>query len=637
MLFREFPPFKENSMTYPDIERLSVPVSLTDLPLPEQIRHSFSSMILSASGWRKVFAADGDQHSTSQHISDADLVILITAARVFSKFMREHFPEASTLLTAADTRPTGIPAAQVMIRTLLNEGWDIRYLGSAAVPEVIAHNMMSHEIHGGIYISASHNPLGHNGIKFFASAGVIGGSMSAQLIAAMEAAVTDPEASAAAAAVLTENTFKKFLRVLDRMDKEKLLSEESYRQFSGLTISGSSCLCGQDDLYGLMRESLQRSPLTLMIDFNGSARTTSIDISLFQSLGISVKTIHDTPGRTAHGIIPEGENLEPCRKALEEAYAADPSCILGYMPDNDGDRGNIVYIEESTGTAKIMEAQEVFSLVFMAESAYMRYLGHGPESPLAAAVNCPTSMRIEEIADAFGIDVFRGEVGEANVVNLAENLRAQGYTVRVLGEGSNGGCIIHPSVVRDPLNTLFSIIKLLTIPDAPAKPGLYRIWHTLSGSKHPVHELPSLEQILNSLPSYRTTAASDSRALMQVDCPDQEAFKQRWEKCFLDSWEQRKDELRRRYDITSWREFNTEGTESREGMGSKFRTGRSSGGLRIVLYDQNGTPSGFIWMRKSGTEPVFRILADARGDDPDKEAYLLDWHREIIENTAQHQ
>ncbi len=81
---------------------------------------------------------------------------------------------------------------------------------------------------------------------------------------------------------------------------------------------------------------------------------------------------------------------------------------------------------------------------------------------LAIAINGPTSLIIESIATRLGAVVARAEVGEANVVQLADQLRDKGYTVRLLGEGSNGGNITHPSKVRDPLNTLVSLIKLLT-------------------------------------------------------------------------------------------------------------------------------------------------------------------------------
>jgi len=66
------------------------------------------------------------------------------------------------------------------------------------------------------------------------------------------------------------------------------------------------------------------------------------------------------------------------------------------------------------------------------------------------------------------------------------------------------------------------------------------------------------------------------------------------------------------------------------GTGPACRTGAQRGGLKIQFLDGTGEPAGFIWMRGSGTEPVFRIMADLRGTDREGEAELLDWQKEMI-------
>ena len=43
-------------------------------------------MILSASGWRKVFAISGDEQDRNPEISENDKKIAVTAANVFSPF-----------------------------------------------------------------------------------------------------------------------------------------------------------------------------------------------------------------------------------------------------------------------------------------------------------------------------------------------------------------------------------------------------------------------------------------------------------------------------------------------------------------------------------------------------------------------
>jgi phosphomannomutase len=54
------------------------------------------------------------------------------------------------------------------------------------------------------------------------------------------------------------------------------------------------------------------------------------------------------------------------------------------------------------------------------------------------------------------------------------------------------------------------------------------------------------------------------------------------------------------------------------------------GGLKIVFSDKIGQDTDFIWMRGSGTEPVFRIMADAEGNDQERHDYLLAWQRDLV-------
>ena len=50
-----------------------------------------------------------------------------------------------------------------------------------------------------------------------------------------------------------------------------------------------------------------------------------------------------------------------------------------------------------------------------------------------------------------------------------------------------------------------------------------------------------------------------------------------------------------------------------------------------MFYENNSkTPASFIWMRGSGTEPVFRIMCDVKGTDAQKERDLLAWETKML-------
>ena len=68
-------------------------------------------------------------------------------------------------------------------------------------------------------------------------------------------------------------------------------------------------------------------------------------------------------------------------------------------------------------------------------------------------------------------------------------------------------------------------------------------------------------------------------------------------------------------------------------MGTDKRTGAHKGGLKIILKDSLGNNSAYLWMRGSGTEPVFRVLVDSKSNDGVKESYLLDWHTAMIKEA----
>ena len=56
--------------------------------------------------------------------------------------------------------------------------------------------------------------------------------------------------------------------------------------------------------------------------------------------------------------MPEGAGLNECRDALSRSGEKDKRFLLGYVPDNDGDRGNIVY-RTAAGSVVALQAQEV--------------------------------------------------------------------------------------------------------------------------------------------------------------------------------------------------------------------------------------------------------------------------------------
>lgn len=606
-----------------------------------ELQQAFEKMILSASGWRKVFAQSGSENDGAPEISAADRDIVFFAAQSFAEFLQAEFPAIRTVIIARDSRPTGaallkeaVTAFAAVSAAAGSAAVTVQSAGIAAAPEIMAYARSVGAAF--MYISASHNPIGHNGFKFgLDTGGVLDASQSAQLIAlfTQKCAAARPDA---VSLLRSDADTAQVHAVFEAEAAHKQAALTAYQNFLQEVIADSKDRAEQARFFdGIQAQCTELAaagrPFTLVADFNGSARAASVDRAFFEKLGMQLVGIAEKAGNIVHGIIPEGGNLATCAAKIEELHRSNPAqaenTLFGYMPDCDGDRGNIIYWDEAQQKALILEAQEVFALSVIAELSYLHCSG-SISAPLAVTVNGPTSLRINEIAKALDAEVFYAEVGEANVVNRAKDARRYGYKVRILGEGSNGGNITYPAAVRDPLNTLFAISKLLLIKDEPNRPCPFRIWCERSGQTAKYRKDFSFANIIATLPRYWTTPTQEARALMHIHTTDHTTLKSAYQKIFMQEWADKTQLLKDRFGIAACKVFAYNGTVCSENLRDFGVSGK--GGLKVQFYDASHTPIAFIWMRGSGTEPVFRIMADIKGHDQAAEEYLVQWQGDMV-------
>ena len=595
-------------------------------------------MILSASGWRKLFAASGDENDRTFDIGPKNKILAMLAADSFASYILEK-KSNPTIVLGIDSRPTGLQIADAMIRVFMARKIAVSYTGIIAAPEIMTY---AHTFDAFVYISASHNPVGQNGIKFgLNDGGVLNPEESRALIALFEERCRSASSAGSVQALSEQCSDADLDWVFAESVAVMREANSIYRSFAKTVVSGVNDVARQNKFFVMARQFLKGNPVGVVCDMNGSARTLSIDSLFLSELGVDFHAINGRPGEIKHAIIPEGENLSWCAGEMERLHAEGKAHFkIGYMPDCDGDRGNFVVWNEKKGRAEALEAQVVFALSVLSELAYSVYVdenfseergGSGSAQRLAVVANCPTSMRIEEIAAAFGAKVFRAEVGEANVVGLAREKREEGYTVRILGEGSNGGNITHPSAVRDPLSTLFALIKLLVIRDEDdgaggVRKGLFHLWCSASGQEDKYADGSTLADIIATLPAYATTGVSEKRAVLKINTQDHAALKANFQKIFERQWDAQKAKLGEKYGFASWEAVATVGTKETRGVADFGASG--TGGLKIVFFDAQKSPLAFIWMRGSKTEPVFRVLCDVKGADEascEEERKLLEW------------
>lgn len=561
----------------------------------ESLKTTLSKCILSASGWRAVMAESGDEEDRRENVSEEMLLIAAAAAAAFFDYLKMESPR---IIMGQDARPTGRLLSAAVRRAFIAKGAILDDIGISSAPEIMA---ASHRYDGFFYISASHNPIGHNGYKFGVNGGVLSKEEIDKVIPHLKEMIETEGAADNLRKLILGASDEGLCNVLRGHNTAKRNALETYRSFVIRTAKTS-------EPFSL--------PFGIAIDFNGSARAASIDKQFLRKHDAKLWMINSEPGEIAHAIVPEGENLEYVRKELESQYKKDESFVLGYMPDNDGDRGNFVYTDKH-GKAHILSAQTVFALVALIELSYDSMRG---KKKIAIAVNGPTSLLIDDIATKLGAEVFRSDIGEANVVSLSEKLRAMGYTCRVCGEGSNGGNITYPAKVRDPMNSLMTFAKLWSVE------GLYQFVMERLGKK--ADDKPSLHSVISALPKYITTSAFSSDAVMHIQSTDYNKLKDAYEDILQYEGNGRMPEGFSRWEVRQY-----EGSEEEIGIGKDHRAPDSTGGLKVQFYDDKDKAIGYLWLSKSRTEPVIRTMVDIKGNDKKLHDALLDWQHEMVKRA----
>ena len=254
-----------------------------------------------------------------------------------------------------------------MIRCLVKRGAIIQYSAVTSAPEIMAY---ARKLDGFIYISASHNPIGHNGIKFGTNdGGVLNADENAKLVKEFLSRLEDDEKLDKLIGEVYSVPSSQIQKVYDVTESSKHNALHAYKNFLQETITSYSDKTKQNDFFRLLDNTLYEKKIGVVCDFNGSSRSRCIDKDFFTEHHINFYSINEE--KIVHEIIPEAENLIYVAAQMEQLHKeGHDEVVLGYMPDCDGDRGNIVFWNERTNKAEILKAQEVFSLSVLAELTY---------------------------------------------------------------------------------------------------------------------------------------------------------------------------------------------------------------------------------------------------------------------------
>ncbi len=326
--------------------------------------------------------------------------------------------DETRVAVARDTRTTGRLFADAAASALAAVGCDVLRLG--VVPTPCAQAYAEWEGVPVIVITASHNPPQYNGIKLIGSDGV---ELSRTTLERVERQLHDERAEPVA---WNRVGTTRPVDGVPRRYVDELLAE--------LERDGT-------------RGRIAGAGLTVALDpGHGAGCVTSPPF--FRRLGCDVRTVNAQPD----GHFP-GRNPEPVREHLGDLrrLVRTTDADVGIAHDGDGDRA--IFVDEHGGH---IEGDVALAALAAAE------LTAGDIA--VSAVN--VSQRLIDTAEAVGAVVDLTPIGSTNIISHIGELRTQGASVPIAGEGNGGILFPRFRLARDGAYAAARFLDLLV--DRPA-------------------------------------------------------------------------------------------------------------------------------------------------------------------------
>lgn len=298
-----------------------------------------------------------------------------------------RFVNGGQVIVGGDSRSSHLMLKTALISGLLATGCEVVDIGICPTP-TIAMAILGTEASGGVALTASHNPIQWNGLKFF--------NKKSEFI-------TSKEFSRFNKLLLSEDIPAKSWRMLGSIG-----SDFSWVERHINTVAELDCI---------NLNMIRRSKFRVVIDaVNGGGAIACPQ--MLEKLGCSVMRLNCVPdGHFPHTPEPLPKNL----KMLSEAVA-DSEADIGFAVDPDADRLAIV---DERG----VPIGEENTLAISAD--YYLSQKKGP-----MVINMSTSNLNQDICDSHNCKLYRSKVGEANVVQMMKLKKA------VIGGEGNGGVIL---------------------------------------------------------------------------------------------------------------------------------------------------------------------------------------------------
>ncbi len=351
--------------------------------------------------------------------------LLPTVALDFAEIFGTYI-KGQTVILGTETRLSTAIIKSAVISGLLATGCKIIDIGIVSTPTT--QLMVKHlKAAGGIMISASHNPIMWNGLKFISPQGIFLDEQQMQQIFDLYYGLQDIKRKAASNEEIAQSGFISYKEVT------KVGSIETFDQANNIHIDRI--------IQHLDLPAIQRAKLKVVVDCCNGAGAVMNPI-LFNKLGVEAIFINDKPdGNFQRGPEPLPENLTDLKAAVLKNQAN-----IGFAQDPDADRLAIV-------NEKGEPIGEDYTLVLAMK--YILEKHPNPEGKVVAT-NLSTTRAFDDVANQFKAKIIHTKIGEVNVSKaLLDNDSIVG------GEGNGGVIIPFIGLGRDSLAGMSFILEYL--------------------------------------------------------------------------------------------------------------------------------------------------------------------------------
>lgn len=325
---------------------------------------------------------------------------IVKYAEAFAKYNKKKHSSSPRIVIGRDGRLNGELVEKIIESTLLLNGCEVINIGVAPTP-TITLAVESLRAHGGISITASHNPQEWNGMKFINSRGIF----------------------------LNADENKSFLSFVNNKKSslvswDKIKPLEYYPGFFDFHIEKVL------NIKAVNVNKIRKRKFKVVVDaVNGSG--SKIVPELLKRLGCKVITIDcESTGIFTRKPEPLPENLKATCAAVKKNKAD-----LGIVVDPDADR-----------LVLITDKGEPFGEENTITTVINQVLRKTPKAKRIAAVNLSTSRSVDDIVNLHSGKLYKSPVGEINVIGKMKKTHAVAG-----GEGSGGVILPEVHYGRDSL------------------------------------------------------------------------------------------------------------------------------------------------------------------------------------------